>query len=94
MTTLMLTFSDPQDFNQLKLGLCLPPEQLHEYACPLILNLPNFVVGETLLPQWSPHFLQIINPSPSLASLCLVAQHPPRGEASFQAAPGVGKWDE
>ena len=39
---MMLMFSDPQDFNQVKLGLCLPSEPLHEYACPIILKLPQF----------------------------------------------------
>ena len=40
-----LTFSDPCNFNQLKLGLCLPPKPLHEYAC----TLSQFYWGDTVL---------------------------------------------
>ena len=54
---MMLMFSDPQDFNQLKLGLCLPSEPLHEYACPIILKLPQFCC------RWD-------TASPVVSSLC------------------------
>ena len=62
---MLLTFSDPHDFNQLKLGLCPPPKPLHEYACALSLNLPQFCsfwrhcFGED--PQYSSYLLKIIN---------------------------------
>ena len=39
---MMLTFSNPCDFIQLKLGLCSFPKPLHEYACVLSLKLPQF----------------------------------------------------
>ena len=86
---MMLAFSDPHDFNQLKLGLCLPPKPLHEYACTLRLKLPQFCyLGRYCFgrdPWESPYLLQVINSSfsRSLAWLCLLARHPPRGELSF-----------
>ena len=83
----MLTFSDPCDFNQLKLGLCGLPKPLREHACTLSLKLPQFsgrhCFGKD--PWCSPYLLQVINPSSShsLAWLHLLVQHPRRGEPSF-----------
>lgn len=93
MTMLMLTFSDLQDFNQLKLGLCLPAEPLHEYACPLILKLPQFCCRwDTASPVVSS--FSASNKSFPIFGFVVPCGSTPRGEASFQAAPGVGKWDE
>ena len=95
---MLLTFADPHNLNQLEPGsvdLCpnsmlnsplLQP--LHEYACTLGLKPSHFCcLGRHCFgkdPQRSPYLLQVINPSfCSLAWLCLFAQHPPRGEASF-----------
>ena len=53
----MLTFSDPQGFNQLKLRFCPPPKPLHEYACnPKVKTSPILLFGETLLWERSPVF--------------------------------------
>ena len=85
----MLTFSDPQSFNQLKPGLCLLPKPFHEYAYTLSLKLPQFCClgrhcfGKRSL--CSPYLLQELNPSFSLSltRLCLSARYPLRGEPSF-----------
>ena len=93
----MLTFSDPSDFNHLKLGICLLLRQFNvEFSSSqapswisLSLKFPQFCcLGRHCfgkVPQCSPYWLQVINPSVSrsLAWLCLLAQHPPRGEPSF-----------
>ena len=84
----MLTFSDSQDFSHLRLGLCLLPKPLHEYACTRSLKLPQFWGGDNYfekVPRYSPYLRQVINPffSRSLASLCPLAQNTPRGELSF-----------
>lgn len=93
MMMLMLTFSDLQDFNQPKLGLCLPAEPLHEYACPLILKLPQFCCRwDTASPVVSS--LSASNKSFPIFGFVVPCGSTPRGEAGFQAAPGVGKWDE
>ena len=62
-----LTFSDPPDFSQLKLGLCLPPKCLHEYACTFSLKLPQSCCWRRHCfgkdPWCSPYLLQVIKPS-------------------------------
>ena len=52
-----MIFSDPQSFNQLKLGLCLLPRPFHDYAYTLLLKTsPILLFGETLLWETFPMF--------------------------------------
>ena len=59
------------------------------YTCTLSLKVPQFCCSGRHCfgkdPQCSPYLLQVINPSFSccLPWLCLLAQHPTRGEPSF-----------
>ena len=44
----MVSTSDPEDFNHLKLGLCLLPKALNEHTCTRSLKIPQFGVrGDT-----------------------------------------------
>ena len=66
----MWMFSDPRDFHQLKLGLCLLPKPLHEYACTLSLNsYPVLLFGEILLWERSLVFSLLVASNKSLLLL-------------------------
>ena len=40
----MVSASDPEDFNHLKLGLCLLPKALNEHTCTRSLKISQFGV--------------------------------------------------
>ena len=69
----MSTFSDPQDFRELMLGLCGRSSPLMNMHVPLACTLPSFAAGGTLLLGKDPRGLlpreESILPSPEL---CLV----------------------
>lgn len=90
----MLTFSNPRDFNQPKLRLCRPPRSPHKYARPLSLKLRQLCCSRghhsAERPRCSAYLLRVTvtaSFSCALASLCLLARHPPRGQPSFQEQP-------